>query len=341
MLMTERVSAKYRAAMIDPEGRRLLISHIAGSEQELDLTDPPNCGGYGRIRHFRRGTSQDWPANPLPIDPACHALGLSKTDVVRAQVFQNAACNWRCWYCFVPYNLLAANPRYATWFTPTDLIDRYLDQPDPPRIIDLTGGQPDLTPEWIVWMMDELTSRGLHEHVYLWSDDNLSTDYLWRVLSDADLERLTTYVNYGRVGCFKGFDTTSFTFNTKAEPEQFDKQFALMDRLLDLQVDLYAYVTFTTPVVEGIQDAMSRFVDRLQQLDEYLPLRTVPLQILPFTPVQGRLTDPMRQALDHQYRVIETWQLELEHRFSDVARSRPVTDIPVRGRRRAYAAPAV
>ncbi len=332
MLDTEVVSAKYRSALINHATRQVLITNFTGTEQEQDLTDPPNCAGYGRIRHFRRGAPGRWPQNPLPIEPARKALGLPPTDMVRAQVFQNAACNWRCWYCFVPFNLLAANQKYAGWLTPAAMIDLYLDQPDPPPMIDLTGGQPDLTPEWVLWMMDELERRGL-DRMYLWSDDNLSNDYFWRFLSDAEHARIAAYPYYGRVCCFKGFDADSFVFNTSAEPERFDHQFQLMRRLLDLGIDLYAYATFTAPHAEGITDAMARFVERLQQLDEHLPLRTVPLQIQEFTPVAHRLTEPMRRAMDHQYRAIEAWNKELEARFSSAARSWNITDVPLHGRK--------
>ena len=51
-------------------------------------------------------------------------------------------------------------------------------------VLDLTGGQPDLVPEWILWMMCELRARGLERKVYVWSDDNLSNDYFWRFLSE-------------------------------------------------------------------------------------------------------------------------------------------------------------
>ena len=124
----------------------------------------------------------------MPIDPACKALGTGSVDVLRAQVFQNAVCNWRCWYCYVPFALLSGNPTHSEWLAPTTMIDLYLDQPDPPRVIELTGGQPDLTPEWVPWMMAELRSRKLERSVYLWSDDNLSSNYFWRYLSDASRE---------------------------------------------------------------------------------------------------------------------------------------------------------
>lgn len=336
MLDTEIVSAKYRSALIDHTTQRVLITNFSGTEQEQDLSDPPNCAGFGRIRHFRRNDSGRWPHNPLPIEPARKALGLPPTDMLRAQVFQNAACNWRCWYCFVPFNLLAANRKHAGWLSPTELIDLYLDQPDPPPMIDLTGGQPDLTPEWVLWMMDELEHRGLAQTVYLWSDDNLSNDYFWRFLSDAAQARIAAYPHYGRVGCFKGFDAASFSFNTSAEPNRFDQQFDVMRRLLDIGMDIYAYATFTTPRVEGIDDAMTRFVDRLQQIDEYLPLRTIPLQIQEFTPVARRLTDVMRRAMVYQQDAIDAWNRELASRFSSVVRAWNIVDVPLRGRKSSH-----
>src|SRR4051812_13647853 len=113
LIDTDAFSARYRAELIDFNKRQLLITNFFGTEQEGDLSEPPNCNGFGRIRHFRRTTTIGWPSNPLPIDPACKALDLPPANVLRAQVFQNAACNWRCWYCFVPFDLLAANHKHS------------------------------------------------------------------------------------------------------------------------------------------------------------------------------------------------------------------------------------
>ncbi len=334
LIDTDVVSARYRAQAVDLQHQRLLVTNFRGTEQEQDLSEPPNCEGFGRLRHFRRATSAGWPANPLPIDPACKALGLSTPEALRAQVFQNAVCNWRCWYCFVPFNLLAANPKYAAWLSPAGLIDLYRDQPAPPAVLDLTGGQPDLVPEWVPWMMAELRARGLERHVYLWSDDNLSTDYFWRFLSDADRELVATYPTYGRVCCFKGFNAASFAFNTRAEPTLFARQFVLMHRLLTLGMDLYAYATFTTPSRPHITEDMARFVDRLQALDEHLPLRVVPLEIRQFTPVKSRLNALTQAALTHQHLAVEAWQKELEGRYSSAQRALSMADIPRRQRGR-------
>lgn len=332
LIDTDSLSARYRAQLIDHQTRRLLITNFRNTKQEVDLTEPPNCNGFGRIRHFKRKTSEGWPPNPLPIDPACNALSLAFTDMLRAQAFQNAACNWRCWYCFVPFDLLSANRNYSDWLTPTMLIDLYLDQPDPPPVIDLTGGQPDLVPEWVPWMMTELRARGLERDVYLWSDDNLSNDYFWRFLSERERELVSTYINYGKVCCFKGFNAESFSFNTLAEPSLFDRQFDLMERLLETGIDIYAYVTITTPSSQGISDDIRRFVDRLQMLDENLPLRTVPLEIEMFTPVAGRLDEVKQRALKNQWIVVEAWQREIEGRFSLEKRALSIVDVSLHGR---------
>jgi len=324
---TDILSERYRRESIDLKGRRLLITNFHNTDQEKDLSEPANAAGFGRVRHFRRTTTQGWPSNPLPIDPACKALGLQSVDRLRAQVFQNASCNWRCWYCFVPFDLLAANRKYSDWLTPTQLIDLYLRQENPPKVIDLTGGQPDLVPEWIPWMMNELSSRGLSENTYLWSDDNLSNDYFWHFLTNKDRELISGYKNYGRVCCFKGFDADSFSFNTGAEPQLFERQFALMRDLVSTGIDLYAYVTITTPSITNLSDRMKLFIDRLQVLDHNLPLRTIPLEIQLFTPVIKRLDETKRHSLKNQWTAVEAWLKELESRFTSRERATNIAEV--------------
>ena len=273
---TEVVSESLRSRSINLDEEKLLITNYAGTQQEKDLTVPANCGGFGRIRHFYRETSNGWPSNPLPIDPAAKALGVASADLLKAQVFQNASCNWRCWYCYVPFNLLNANQKHSAWLSCSDLIDLYMAEAERPAVIDLSGGQPDLVPEWIPWMMRELTNRALAEHVYLWSDDNLSNDYFWRHLTDDDRRLISNYRNYGKVCCFKGFDRQSFAFNTNATPELFDRQFELFKRYADLGIDVFGYATFTSPDKPS-PDAICRFMDRLQTIGNEIPLRVIPL----------------------------------------------------------------
>jgi uncharacterized Fe-S cluster-containing radical SAM superfamily protein len=327
---TARKSASLRGRAIDVAGRKLLISRLAGSEQEGDLQLPTNCGGYGRVRHFKLATSSGWPENPLPIVPACKALGLTPPPVMMAQVFQNAACAWRCWYCFVPYNLLSADPKRSEWLTPEKLVQLYAEEPERPSIIDLSGGSPDLVPEWTVWMMEALEAEGLASKTFLWTDDNLSTEYLFENLSKAQLLRLTTYRNYGRVCCFKGFDDESFAFNTRAASSGFDQQFTIMRRLIDLGLDVYGYITLTGPSSVELPAKMARLFDRLQAIDPNLPLRVIPLEIREFSPTASRMNEQRRFSLTVQARAIAEWQSNIASRFSKNARTIDISSVALR-----------
>lgn len=313
---TIKFSASLRSRAVDRARNRILITRLCDSLQEKDLSEPVNCKGVGRIRHFRLKASEKWPADPLPIVPAIKALRLQPSETLRAQVFQNAACNWRCWYCYVDFELLAADPKRAEYLTCMELLDLYLDQADRPRVIDLSGGQPDLVPEWVPWMMQALRDKGLDDQVYLWSDDNLSTDYLWRYLTEQEIRIVREYPMYGRVGCFKGFDHESFAFNTGASPEGYDYQFDIGTRLLQLGIDLYFYTNFTCENLDNLDKRMRKFVDRLQKIREWVPLRTVPLEISSFTPVEQRLTRTRRRSMENQYAVVESWKTELSRRFT-------------------------
>jgi organic radical activating enzyme len=327
---TDRFSATLRRRGTDRETGQVLITNLRGSEQEQDLSEPANCGGFGRVRHFRQSTSPGWPPNPLPIAPAARALGVAPPEVMRAQVFQNAVCNWRCWYCFVDFPLLAGDPKHSSPLTAAELIDLYLAEAERPPVIDLSGGQPDLVPEWIAWMLAEFRRRGLD--VYVWSDDNLSNDYFFSQLTPVERATIEGDERYGKVCCFKGFDDASFAFNTQAAPELFARQFELMRRLLEqTPLDLYCYVTFTSPDADEVARKMSAFVDRLQEIDRHLPLRTVPLEISVFTPVTPRLTDAHRRALAIQNDAVAAWNEELQQRFTAGERAVAMTDVPLRG----------
>ena len=248
-----------------------------------------------------------------------------------ALVFQNAACAWRCWYCFVPYGLLKADPNRAEWFTADELVELYRQIPDSPRIIDLSGGSPDLVPEWTPWMMRALKDAKLDQTTYLWTDDNLSTTYLFDMLSTAELDLLRAYRNYGRVCCIKGFDARSFTFNTRAAPCRYDRQFEILSRLVGLGIDVYGYVTLTSAHEDRIQQGVCDLVDRLQSIDQYLPLRVVPLQIQVFTPVEERIvrSSDRRRSLEIQEEAIAEWTAELERRFDSALRTRSICDVPL------------
>ena len=176
-------------------------------------------------------------------------------------------------------------------------------------------------------MMDALRKHGVAEQVYLWSDDNLSTDYFWRHLTAAERLNIASYPLYGRVCCFKGYNAESFAFNTKAAPGLFSRQFELFARLLSLGIDLYAYATFTTPSAAGLEQDMRRFVDRLQDIHPNLPLRLVPLRIEAFGVVQPRVQPVHQRAIALQEDAVTAWNHEIGRRFSTPERLAPMPEV--------------
>jgi uncharacterized Fe-S cluster-containing radical SAM superfamily protein len=329
---TDAYSTRLRSLAVDRASRSLLIADLRGTAQQNDLTEPVNCGGYGRIRHFARDTSPGWPANPLPIDPAAKALGLDTgTAMMRAQVFQNAVCNWRCWWCYVPFELLSGSPRHSAMLAAGQLVDSYLGLEDRPPVLDLSGGQPDLVPEWMLWTLQALDRRDVTD-AYVWSDDNLSNDYFWTCLTPDERQYIARHPRYGHVACFKGFDPESFAFNTRAAPDLFDRQFTLFRRLASTGMDIYGYATFTAPSPDGMTGKMSGFVDRLQQIDERLPLRVVPLEIQVWGPVGPRMRGLHERSLAVQQEAIGAWTAELASRFTAAETAMPATAVPRPGR---------
>jgi uncharacterized Fe-S cluster-containing radical SAM superfamily protein len=235
---------------------------------------------------------------------------------LRSQAFQLAGCNWRCWYCYVDDALLNGLVARGEYVTASALLDLYLEVPNHPAVIDLTGGQPDLVPEWALWVLQEIDRRGLRGRVLVWQDDNLSSELMWTLLSAEQISFMSAFEGHSRVGCFKGFDPQSFSYNTSAPAELFDRQFAVFRRLLKNGFDVYAYATFTCPSGHCTKDRIHEFVDRLQDIHPLLPLRTIPLKIRPFSATQARMRPGQETTFDEQQRAGEFWDEELRNRFS-------------------------
>jgi uncharacterized Fe-S cluster-containing radical SAM superfamily protein len=327
VLDSEKMAVRLRAKAVDVPRRSLLMSKFGGSAQESDLSRPVNCGGFGRVHEFKNDHVPSWPWNPLPMEPASRRLNVPAGSLSKVQVFQNSVCNWRCWYCYVPYRMLGGNAGSAARVSADELVGLYLAEEQRCLIIDCSGGQPDLTPEWVPWMMDALRARHADDAVYLWSDDNLSNDYFWRYLSGAQRSLVREYRNYGRGCCFKGFDRESFAFNTKAAPELFDQQFELLRRHLDDGIDVYAYATFTAGGADGIGRKMAEFCDRLQAIHRNLPLQLIPLPIERYGVVARRVGQSYSRALEVQEEALRCWLAELDCRFSPIERAQPVTSV--------------
>ncbi|MEQ1741104.1 MAG: hypothetical protein ABL869_01195 [Candidatus Nitrotoga sp.] len=179
-------------------------------------------------------------------------------------------------------------------------------------------------------MLEEIDRRRLRGKVLVWLDDNLGAEHLWEYLTPKQIAFMAEFEGHSRVGCFKGFDPTSFAFNTAAPAELFDQQFIVFDRLLRAGFDLYAYATFTSPPGHCTKQRMSAFVDRLQAIDPLLPLRTIPLAIRPFSATKHRMDRQHECSIDEQSLAGDLWDDELRVRFSTAELDLPYESINIR-----------
>jgi hypothetical protein len=132
---------------------------------------------------------------------------------------------------------------------------------------------------------------------------------------------------YSRVCCFKGIDEKAFSLNTKANPKLFSNQFELCKRLLEINLDLYCYITLTANTDTNFEIAVPQFLDKIQTIDEMLPLRIVPLKIFEFTPVVSRMNEMFADMLNGQYKAIDVWKNELQKRYSAKQLAQSITEI--------------
>lgn len=314
-----------RKTFIDLENKKILISNFLGTEQEKDLSEPPNCNGFGRVRHFHRNQS-NWINDPLPIDPAARFFNITdRLSEIRAQVFQMAYCNMFCWYCFVPNTL--KNATNGKWVSVTELIELLSNEKNAPKVIDLSGGNPELTPEWIYWFMEELIKRKLENKFYLWSDDTLSTESMFQYMTEEKIRFMAQYKGYGKVCCFKGFDEYSYAFNSSFSVKYFDSQFERIKKYLDYGFDTYGYITLTTDSLDKAKEKIAVFMDKLQSIRDWLPLKIVPLKIVKFTPTCSRMGKQQEIAIKNQFQILDIWQEELAKRFTIVEREKNIVDV--------------
>ncbi|MFH6780889.1 MULTISPECIES: radical SAM protein [Methylobacterium] len=307
-LNTIQRDADLRRRVLDPVTRSVLVSQINGTAQQKDLSAPTNCDGIGRIRHFRQHVVAGWPTNPLPIFPASRWLGVDPPPEMMAQVYQLAACAWRCWYCYVPFASLRADPSKSVWKTADALVDAYLALEERPPIIDLSGGSPDLVPEWIAWTLQAVEMKGAARTTFVWSDDNLSSTRLLEKDGRSLLDAIATYPNYGRACCLKGFDGASFAFNTRAHPDGFERQLEILSGYARSEMNIYIYLPLVGPAGPCSRSQIEAILERLTAIRVDLPARTVPLYIGRFHTMVDRLDTQRDMALERQWELLHHWQ---------------------------------
>jgi uncharacterized Fe-S cluster-containing radical SAM superfamily protein len=313
-IASESLGIHLRGKCLDVDNRAVRLARLSSGAQTSDKYHEFNCDGFGRLRRFEHFKLF------LGSDDAKRQKGLFRNLPPKvpffAQSFQLGACDLRCWYCFVDNARLSAHSASSEFVACAKIFNLYRNESNRPNILDLSGGQPDIVPEWTVWMLEEIERSGLRGQIHVWIDDNLANDFFWRFLSEKETAFVCSFPRLSRVGCFKGYSPRSFAFNTGAHADGFTRQFELFKRFLNRGSEMYAYATFTSEPDEDLRGTIARFADALQSVHERLPLRVVPLKIYPFTATKARMTQAHCAAIEYQHVVYEAWLQILEDRFT-------------------------
>lgn len=232
----------------------------------------------------------------------------------------------------MPDEFKTANPKFSKWFSVNDLFHMYRKEASNVSVIDLSGGNPELVPEWIYQFMKETEKNGYADKIYLWSDDVLTTDYFFTKMSHSEQEYMASYPMYGKVACFKGFDEESFLFNTCSQGHSLKEQLALADKYIRVGFDIYFYITLTCKDKQNLDRRIGGFMDQLQKISYYLPLRIVPIKIKEFPANAHRFLGERLVSLKNQYDALEIWKNEIYKRFGMEMFAWDITDIRLTGR---------
>ena len=319
----------FRERIIRPESREIFISKIP-QEELVDSTHAYiNCDGFGIVR---RAVTQrpDWPDIDILPELVPAKLGISEEDASLTQIFRVGACNFRCWYCFVDFRYLMADSSRGDFKSPSDLIDLYEQEEVQAPTFYLTGGQPDLVPEWTLWMMDELEKRGMDKTHFLWQDDNLSSLFLFEKLTPEQLDRFAKYPNYARATCIKGISPQSFSRNTGAAQEYFDLQIEALRRLVEAGIDTYTYITLLGESVAEAREAIPSLMDKIQEeVHPNMLLRVFPSKVIDFPQTVQREKEYHIQLMDNQQAMRDIWTEELGKRYTQELLSLPKSEVPL------------
>lgn len=318
----------FREKAFRPNTKEVFISKIPPEELAGSTFAKINCDGYGILRKSVTNRAEDWPEINILSEVASSKLGVAPDDLKTTQIFRNGACNYRCWFCFVDFQYLKCNPELGDYKTAEELLDLHTKEPEPARIISLTGGQPDITPEWTLWTMQALEQKNMQDTHYLWQDDNLSSYSLWNHLKPEEIEHMRNYKNYGRATCIKGISPENFYKNTNSAPANFYRQIDVLKKLVIEGFDIYTYLILLEEDVVHAQKAIPLLLDTIQKdVHPNMPLRIFPSKVVEYNETIKRSNPIRERMLQNQYALLEIWNSEMEKRFSAKEREVPKSQV--------------
>jgi uncharacterized Fe-S cluster-containing radical SAM superfamily protein len=267
-----------RDHIYEKSSESIFVIEFSSTAQSSDSYHRSSVHPCIRIREFSSFAMHAQPASYHGRSPRYNCLlkknSLSTESPWKTATIQLLGCAWRCWYCYVdPVNLKHTSP-HARKIRIADLCIEACSVSE--GILDLSGGQPDLVPEWPLYFNKQIMAIQGASRLHIRSEDNLCNDFLWRFLSAKEVGELARSPLYTRIGCFKGFDSESFG-DVVGNGFKFDDQLTCAARLIRDGFDPFYYATFSPSSAERLEARIRIFFEQLLGISDSLPLRVIPL----------------------------------------------------------------
>ena len=299
----------YRCNAINLESQKVLFANLLDTAESKDQYHRINCEGFGRIRSFSN-FSMHLESDVLS-KRKFNRLG-STAGSYTSQVFQVAMCDLHCWYCFVDKSNRNGSNMSSKYLSANELLDLCIDNGEYPKNIDISGGSPDLVPEFVLWILEAVEQRGLKGKISIWVDSNLNSKYYETCLSKPDLEYISNFPNFRFLCSLKGWNEESAYFNS-GMTGTFQQQLDCLRFFVEHKMNLYLYVTLISSKIPTEKDLRKLF-DLLYDIDKDLPTYTIPLGIKPFHAVTDKAKRNILGSWSSQINCAKIWDtILLEH----------------------------
>ena len=220
------------------------------------------------------------------------------------------ACAYRCWHCY--NDKMLHSPDNADWISAEQLVDEFVKQREhdshrqaeyPSNVLRITGGEPFLVPELILECLWELKRRGLHEHVFVWTETGLypfipegSPSFVEGLTIRTGgqerkvLEELARqeHTNLAVHPCLHGADSDSIRQITGRDDIGIEQLLLALGSLLKSGIDIYPTLGSNVSPSASIPGLFSRLYD----MDRNLALRFALVEYdMDYREIQTRLSE--------------------------------------------------
>lgn len=284
-----------------------LFANLLGTKEAEDSYHQINHGGFGRVRNFKNFLFHvETDIRERRKFFRLNAAG-EWCSQFQSQVFQIGICTLKCWYCFVDReNLDGTNP-YSAYLKPKDILQMFLESWPNIRNLDISGGSPDLCPEFVLELLCEIERAGLKEKITIWVESNLDVNYYCK-LPRKKIEYMAAFPNFHLLCSLKGWDSPSVAFNTR-NTASFDQQLDGLRFFYQHNFSLSVYLVFVGKTIANNKEVTELF-NQLKRISRKLPEQCIPIYIKKFH-AQGNVGNSLSKTYDDQKRAARWWDQQI------------------------------